>query len=211
MNEQSLEQLLRQADAAYCAAPQSVQPDTLLTAVRRRRMQTAGVQSIAALAAALAIAVPLMVERTNVDRPGSVPPASDWSLQRPVRPADGAPTSVDSPQDLDALRAELARLDQEADARLQIVAAVMRPNDEAEELESPSEVDGLELLRLETARSAALSLQYAVQMEEEFQDAVAARREYQRVAQRFPGTTWAQVALVSDHRLAAASPDPSTL
>ncbi len=211
MNDDSLEQLLQRADAAFHAPPQAVLPAALLTAVRRRRMRTAGLRSLAAVGAALAIAVPLIVERPTAEPLGGAPPASDWSLKRPVRPADGAPILADAPHDLDALRAEIARLDQEAEERLRIVAAVLRPDVETKEVDSGGALAGLELVRLETARSAALSLQYAVQVEEEFHDLAAARREYQRVAERFPGTAWAQVAATSIRRLAGADAHPSSL
>jgi hypothetical protein len=211
MNDPSLELLLKRADAQFRKPPHEMTAAALLTAVRRRRTRSAGVRSVAAVGAILAISVSLLAGRPGPEPTGSAPPASDWSLKRPVRPADGASTLAESPHDLDALRAELARLDREADARMQVVAAVTQQDDDSEDADHGGALAGLELIRLETARSAALSLQYAIQVEEEFQDVVAARREYQRVAKRFPGTEWAHVALASESRLAATSLDPSTL
>jgi hypothetical protein len=210
MNDESLEQLMQQTDAAFQRPPHAVEPATLLTALRRRRMRATGLRSVAALGAALAIVAPLLIERPSAAHIGSAAPTSDWSLKRPVHPADGARIPSNSPRDLDAIRAELARLDQEAEERQRIVEAVMRSDVETD-AGSVGALYGMELIRLETARSAALSLQYAIQVEEEFEDAEAARREYQRVAERFPGTVWAQVASTSERRLASTPPVPTTL
>jgi hypothetical protein len=59
-------------------------------------------------------------------------------------------------------------------------------------------------LRVESARSAALSWQYAHMAETEFHDIPAAVREYQRLVERFPGTTWAHRSQVSLERILAS-------
>jgi hypothetical protein len=56
-------------------------------------------------------------------------------------------------------------------------------------------------LRVESARSAALSWHYAHMAEHEFHDLATARREYERLIDRFPGTTWAQRSQVSLDRI----------
>jgi hypothetical protein len=140
---------------------------------------------------------------------------ADWSLKRPVRSADAARDREAGA--VEELRQELARLEREAAMHQQIVAALLAPdNDELEAqlaavMHDSSGLRGAELLRQETARSAAISLQYATIVEREFEDAEAARREYERVAERFPGTTWADLAVVSLERLSAAEVDPFSL
>jgi hypothetical protein len=63
-------------------------------------------------------------------------------------------------------------------------------------------------LRVGSARSAALSWQYAHMAETEFHDIPAAVREYQRLVERFPGTTWAQRSQVSLDRLLTSHNTP---
>jgi hypothetical protein len=109
--------------------------------------------------------------------------------------------------DLDAIQQELARLEREAALHQQIVAAVLAPDPSDDPHVSPGLSDA-ELVRLETARSAALSLQCATIAERELQDFETARREYERVAERFPGTEWADVAAVSLQRLKPIDPMP---
>jgi hypothetical protein len=62
-------------------------------------------------------------------------------------------------------------------------------------------LNNAEWLRVESARSAALSWQYAHMVEHEFHDLATARREYERLIERFPGTTWAQRSQVSLDRI----------
>jgi hypothetical protein len=88
--------------------------------------------------------------------------------------------------------------------------------DMAELAESASDVDPnrssalnpAEWLRVESARTAALSWHYANMAEHEFHDIPAAVREYQRLVERFPGTTWAQRSQVSLDRLLTSHNPP---
>jgi hypothetical protein len=69
-------------------------------------------------------------------------------------------------------------------------------------------LNNAEWLRVESARSAALSWQYANMAEYEFRDLAAARREYERLIERFPGTTWAQLSQVSLDRILTSHDTP---
>jgi hypothetical protein len=69
-------------------------------------------------------------------------------------------------------------------------------------------LNNAEWLRVEIARSAALSWQYANMAEYEFRDLAAARREYERLIERFPGTTWAQRSQVSLDRILTSENTP---
>src|SRR5690606_22556280 len=111
--------------------------------------------------------------------------------------------------EFDSLQHELARLEREAAMHEQIIAAVLAP-EPPNEAPQPLGLSDAELVRLETARSAALSLQYARIAERELHDLETARREYQRVGERFPGTEWSQLAAASLQRLAELRIPPST-
>jgi hypothetical protein len=90
------------------------------------------------------------------------------------------------------------------------------PQTLAELAESASDVDPnrssalnpAEWLRVESARTAALSWHYANMAEHEFHDIPAAVREYQRLVERFPGTTWAQRSQVSLDRILTSHNTP---
>ena len=114
--------------------------------------------------------------------------------------------------DVDALRRELAAFERKAQIHLQVVRGLAEAPDSVAALDlSPPTPSGDELVRLEAERSAAISWRYATLVENEFHDVAAARREYQRLAERFPGTEWADLAAASLDRLSAAEAAPSNL
>jgi hypothetical protein len=71
-----------------------------------------------------------------------------------------------------------------------------------------SALNPTEWLRVESARTAALSWHYANMAEHEFHDIPAAVREYQRLVERFHGTTWAQRSQVSLDRILTSHNTP---
>lgn len=199
MNDPSLQNLLRDAEPEV--PPATIDAGTLLTLAQRRRTQRTARRTLAGLGAIAAIAC----SATLWNSQGVVTPtltkhqtlaATDGSFKRPV------PT----PAEVDRLHQEIAALDREAQERLLVVRAATATSatasDEALSNESPrASLDNAELVRLEAARSAALAWQYANVVEHELQDALGARREYQRVIERFPRTTWAELASASLVRL----------
>jgi hypothetical protein len=109
------------------------------------------------------------------------------------------------------VRLELARLEREAELRMQVVQAVVTAKNLPGAAQTmASTLSDAELVRLEAARSAAMSWQYATLVERELDDPAAALREYERVVARFPGTPWAELAAQSVSRLSSAR-QPSTL
>jgi hypothetical protein len=139
---------------------------------------------------------------------------SDGSLQQPVRLSRAtiahAPVAPHVPApDVESIQRELARLEREAAMHQQIIAAVLTP-DPSDEPAQPLGLSDSDLVRIESARNAALSLQYAEIAERELHDLAAARREYERVVERFPDTEWSQVAAASLQRLAELPIAPST-
>lgn len=205
MNDESLKTLLQAADAES-AAPPTFSAGALLAAAQRRRARTArrriasaGLATICLLLGAwnLAPNSPRAPHKTSHHIAASSP--TDWSLKRPVRTASA-----------DQLRLELAQLDREADAARRIVRAVLEqptPNKLAPSVPLPD----ADLVRLEAARSAAMAWQYANVVEHELHDPAAARLEYQRLVDRFPGTQWADLAVSAIRRTTAAPLDPSSL
>jgi hypothetical protein len=196
-----LQQLLQAAEPASAEPPRSFVPDALLAAAHRRRLRHTATRSAVAVSVVVLVAAPLLT--------------ADWSSRTPDHPTHAtsahAPAAPNVPAaDLDAIQQELARLEREAALHQQIVAAVLAPDP----FEGPPVRLGLsdaELVRLETARNAALSLQYAEMAERELDDIEAARREFERVAERFPNTRWSAYAAISLQRLDDAAPTPNTL
>jgi hypothetical protein len=188
MNDETLKQLLQRADASQVETTPTTSAGSLLAAARRRRKRNVGVRVVATTVVLAAAAVGA---QRKFDR--NARSEADGSLARPVRSAN-----------VDDLRRRLAQLEQEAGVSLQVVRGLA---------EQPTEVGGpisdADLLRLEAARSAAISWQYATLVETDLGDRAAARREYQRVAERFPGTEWADMAAVSLLRLSKLKDSPS--
>jgi hypothetical protein len=109
--------------------------------------------------------------------------------------------------DAEALRSELAELQRRAAVQRRVIDGLAQTTERAA-LERQVELargDGVapELWRQETMRSAAISLEHATMMERDVNDRDRARREYQLVAERFPGTTFAAAAAASAERLSA--------
>jgi hypothetical protein len=207
MND-DLAQLLRRADADAIKMPRIAAGELLSAAVARRRQIV--VRRRAALGFALALLCGSAAWRGSRNPTSGVPAATAfaegrprfgtaWSLQRPGRSADG-----------DELRREIARLDRDAAVHLAVVRGLQGDAPAKDEFAGAgSSPDAAELARQEEARSAAISLQYAVLVERELHDAAAAEREYRRVAERFPRTEWADFAVASLARLMASDDDAS--
>jgi hypothetical protein len=207
MIDKALQTLLQHAEPTLAESPPAIDPQALLTAALRKRSHAVALKS---LAGAGVVATIVGVAALGVSRHDIAPTThaplvtSDWSLKRPV------PTGLDA----DQLQREIAALDREAHERLLIVraATATAPSDDAiMDSQHDSSLDDAELVRLEAARSAALAWQYANVVEHELRDAPAARREYQRVVERFPLTTWAELASASLVRLDNAPSDSSAL
>jgi hypothetical protein len=201
MSDDPLQQLLQAADPANAEPLPAIAPEALLAAACHRRLRRAGLRSAAVAALVLLVVAPLLT--------------SDRSPTSPVRPThnvviahEPSPPFVPAPS-AGVIERELARLEREAAMHQQIIAAVLAP-DAAEETSADVRLSDAELVRLETARSAALSLTYAQIAERDLQDVETARREYQRVTERFPDTQWSQVAAASLQRLAETHSPPST-
>jgi len=190
MTDSQLRQLVQDADAtATPVQPRLPQADDLLAALaarRRRRMRRRG------MAACGAVVVALVVWRAADRRDGAVP----------IVVAHRAPAPA---PDVDAVRTRLQQLDREAAMQLRIVQGLTEPERVADEESPPAEniLAIEEQFTQEVARSAAISWRYALLVEQEFGDAAAARRQYERVVARFPNTPWAHQAAQSLRRLPA--------
>jgi hypothetical protein len=202
MNDDPLQQMLQAAEHDPHVVVPPFTADALLAAARRRRLRRTATRSATAATAVALIAAPLLTW--------------DWSLKRPVRLTQDAaiahaPVAPHLPApDIESLQLELARLERDAAMHQQIIAAVLTPNP-PDELPVSLGLSDAELVRLETARNAALSLEYASMAERELDDVEVARREYQRVADRFPETDWARYAVVSLRRLDEPAKEPAAL
>ncbi len=186
MTDERLRKLLRSADeGAPIARQRRVDANDLIAALARRRRQRTRRRAMVSCAAVVLALVGWQVTH-NGDQ---------------AEPELAALPTVEAPLALiDALN-EVRQLEREAEHRLRVV----RQLQQAEATErAPAAVDAErspELLAQETARSAAISLQSARQTDEEFNDAASARREYQRIVERFPGTPWADQAALSLRRI----------
>lgn len=201
MNDDPLIPLLRTAEPASAEPPRSFAPDALLAAAHRRRVRRTATRTALAVSVVVLVAAPLLT--------------SDWFSRPRVLPTHAtiahAPAAPSAPaSDMESVQRELVRLEREAALYQQIVAAVLAP-DPSDEPPVSLGLSDAELVRLETARNAALSLQYAEMAERELNDRNVARREYERVAERFPNTKWSAYAAVSLQRLGDAAPTPNTL
>jgi hypothetical protein len=209
MNDQSLQALLQRAEPTPKGSPLAIDADALLRAALRKRSHAVALRCLAGVGAGAAIvgAAALGIPRRDAAPTTPAPlAAADWSLKRPVQ------TGFDA----DRLQREIAALDREAQERLLVVRAVTAmattsSDDALREKPPVAALDDAEVVRLEAARSAALAWQHANVMEHELRDAPAARREYQRVVERFPSTTWAELASASLSRLGDAPADPMPL
>jgi hypothetical protein len=194
MNDEALKLLLREADGGGEPAPLAA--EKLLAAALRRRRRTARRRTAVGAAALLVAAGAALAWRgepagNSVERRDQLADA-DWSLKRPV-------------QTVEELRAELARLEREAAIQVAVVRGLAAEDTQIiDDVDAASPDGGAALVEAEAARSAAITWQYATLVEQELKDLAAARHEYERVARRFPGTRWAELAAVSLERLSAA-------
>jgi hypothetical protein len=188
MTDYDLRQLVQEADAAGAPAqPRGPRADDLLAALADRRRRRSRRRWMAACGA---IVVALVAWRAADPRDGAIPAVVAHRTPAPA-------------PDVDAVRTRLEQLDREAAMQLHIVHGLTDRSQIADsEFPSPesASADG-EQYSQELARSAALSWRYALLVEQEFGDAAAARREYERVVARFPNTPWAQQAAQSLRRL----------
>jgi hypothetical protein len=205
-DDHELRQALSSADAAMPAALPEVKPADLLAAVRRRHRRV--LHTRLAATAAMVITLAAVVTRPSTPRLTASrqtnvairPPATIIEAPPPTSPA---PTTA-------SLRAEIASLQREAALSERIVEGVRRAEQVAQqqaELAAAARAWQIDVAAQEASRSAAISLQYATMVEQESRDPQRARHEYERVRQRFPGTTWAALAASSLTRL-SHSGDP---
>lgn len=190
-DSEDLRQALLDAEATCPRALPSFTADDLLAAARRRRSQSVKTRAtIAAVAvAALTIATTLPSKTPNPSFP----------------PEAGVATA---PSDL---LAELAALEREAVIHQQVARHLIRDRQLAEheaEATGAAPVIASLLAAQEASRSAAISLQYATIVEQESPDPERARQEYERVNERFPGTTWAALAAASVERMSMRNQRP---
>jgi hypothetical protein len=186
-NDAVIVRLLQSADAASLDDYKSIDAAELCNAARRRRARSRRTRVAgAALGAACVVAL------VTLSNPKTSQPIADSTA------------SVAA----DELRQALDALDREATQRRQVVRALRQSERLANrqaELESLASDSSAAYAVEESSRSAAISLQYAVLMERQSRDVEQARHEYQRVAQRFPGTQWAGVAAQSLSRLSTSN------
>ncbi len=200
MKDDPLSKMLRDAEREP-VGQSSLTAELLLAAALRRRRRSAGVRAAIATAAVGVVAL----TGVWIARPGSRELAAprDSGLPQDVQVAQDSQPPAKTPAELSR---EIASLEREVTWRRQVVAALATSADAATEDSEPaaSAISNADWLRVEAARSAALSWQYANVVEHEFHDAAAARREYERLVERFPGTNWATLAAASLERLAAS-------
>jgi hypothetical protein len=122
---------------------------------------------------------------------------------------DGLSTSTlrESTAQIGPVNVTLADLEHEAAIQQRVVdglkhaATLRRLRTDVDHAEQPANTA---LFAQESARSAAISWRYATMVEQGLGDRSAAIREYRRVAERFAGTAWAELAAASLERLGAA-------
>jgi hypothetical protein len=189
VNDAELARLLQAADADYFVEYRPPDAGSLCNVARRRRsrLRRRRVAS-SALGAALIVAV--------LSLPGP-------RTSQPIAPSAASNNAAAE------LHQVLNALDREAQQRRQVVLALRQAEQLAArqaELKSLVRESSATLAVAEASRSAAISLQYAKLIERASQDAEQARREYERVAHRFRGTRWGEVATASLQRLSSANP-----
>jgi len=191
-SDEFLREALTAADLLAFHAPPRITAESLLAAARRRRAR-----AIASRAAAAAFVGALAIVAAS--RPSEKPQLVQSAADRSV----------------DEIRAELVSLEREAAVHERVVQALA----EADALDALSkrETDlareitpaGADLARQEAARTAAISWQYATMVEQDSVDINRAKREYERIRERFPNSHWAELAAVSLERLSTAGNRPS--
>jgi hypothetical protein len=199
-----LHHLLQQADRALAELPRAISAETLLAASRHKRAQTKRrrLATVGVTAALASVAVAFMMSSRQFETP----------REMRVVVKSGVPAHIDvpAPRTPDELRQEIAALEREAIWRTEILksleVSISNISNISRDLEdfglaSTPSLNNAEWVRVESARSAALSWHYANMAEYEFRDLAAARREYERLIERFPGTTWAQRSQVSLDRI----------
>jgi hypothetical protein len=209
MTADELKNLLQYAEPALPGAPQGISPAALVSQARQRRVRRAAMRSAAAAIAVGLIATPLLILRSNQpDLAAHSPPARVHIPTPDLATIDVEPVAHE-------YALELVQLERAAAMQSEILRRVLADTAaddaaaaDAAESFAASALSDADLFRAETARSAALSLQYAVLAERELHDLATPPREYERVAQRFPGTEWAEVAAVSLERLKPIDPMP---
>jgi hypothetical protein len=194
MNEQNLKQWLQASDSA---AGEPMMPPLdeghLQRLMAHRRVRRRGFAAMGVATAVAAIALW-----------GASPDQTETRVASPPKTADIATTGAEARMaDEEASRAELDSLQREIDERKALVAALReadeleRLNRELAELEEqvPSSLM-LAPIQVEQARSqaAAVSLQYANLLANEFREDELAAAEYTTIVSRYPGTAWSTAA-----------------
>jgi hypothetical protein len=209
-----LHHLLQQADATLARPPRAIPAETLLAASRHRRAQSKRrrIATVGVTAALASVAVAFTMSSRQLETPRQ--------MRSVVKDASPPRIDIPAPRTPEELRQEIAALEREAAWRTEMlkspefsisnISSTSRDLADSERASAPSlsaaslnapSLSNAEWVRVEAARTAALSWQYAHMAETEFHDIPAAVREYQRLVERFPGTTWAQRSQVSLDRI----------
>ena len=203
MNDDHLETLLRAAGES--AGPLPEPSPGLAERVRRlhaRRSRNRKLRWTAVVVVLLIVAI--CVERdVGWDKRSAVPPENatpevGGTALRLSHPTSSHPlaTETDSPPDPEAIKAELARLDAEAQRRQQAMRKTILA-DATQTVIARAQPDSdapgpLELVRIEREKTAFLLVDRAEQIGARAQGPAAA--EYRRVVELFPNTRAARVA-----------------
>jgi hypothetical protein len=219
-----LRHLLQQADATLSEPPRAISAETLLAASRRQCAQTKRrrIATVGVTAALASVAIAFVAASSSFTKPREMRVVLESGAPTHI--------NIPAPRTPDELRQEIAALEREAAWRTkmtkELIANDVRPLSpfgETQETETANSraladladsrnlegfappaapsLNAADWLRVESARSAALSWHYAHMAEHEFHDLATARREYERLIDRFPGTTWAQRSQVSLDRI----------
>ena len=203
VDDADIARLLQTADAACAGDYRTLDAAGISDAARRRQLRSRRLRQASAAVGALLVG--LLVWSSDWNR--SSPVADVRHVNEMAARFTNVPTgSTETDSELcDALE----KLNREAEQRREVVQALQQSEQLAArqaELEALSNSSSMTTAAGESSRSAAISLQYAMLIEREAHDAEQARREYERVARRFHGTRWADVAAASLHRLSSSGP-----
>ena len=189
MDDREIKDLLRRADLA--AGPPPVPPAGLPERIRTRAARGRRNARLARRAGAGAIMVALVAGAVLLPLAG-----------RPGRPtanqADLPSRTAASPAESEDLRAEIARIDAEVEARMAIVGHMLeieRRRKRLAALKRKLERPGAEQrLDEQIERAAFITINQADRMERQLNMPDEAAERYRQVIRLFPQTSWARVA-----------------
>ncbi len=196
MNEQRIQQLLREADAVAGQRPprplDARELEQIVDRCRKRRRVASASAALVVLAAVVVFAMGRgrgYLANTTVEQPAVLSPVKE-------------PTAMDR-SSAEQFRAEIAELDRQIEARrdqiaqLQAAQRLDRLQSELAALLARSLAGGPSAAAVAEARrseSAAISLAYANLLAAGLGDDRLAAVEYQNIVQHYPGTKWSQAA-----------------